>query len=112
MINSLLLIYSLWLTQTNQAMKKPVFRYVPNVNYGEIHNDSELLSACGFSEDEIKTVLDYLKDFKFDENRNDTVRDYEKREGMYVTDFESESDDDEGSRLLSIRFSIIKNSFR
>lgn len=95
MINGLVLRYSLWLTQTNQAMKKPVFRYVPNVNYGEIHNDLELLSACGFSEDEIKTVLDYLKDFKFDENRNDTVRDYEKREGMHVTDFESENDDEE-----------------
>lgn len=95
MINGLVLRYSLWLTQTNQAMKKPVFRYVPNVNYGEIHNDSELLSACGFSEDEIKTVLDYLKDFKFDENRNDIVRDYEKREGMHVTDFESENDDEE-----------------
>ena len=94
MIDGLVLRYSLWLTQTNQSMKKPVFRYVPDVNYDEIHNDSELLSVCGFSEDEIKTVLDYLKDFKFDENRNDIVRDYEKREGMNVTDFDSEIEDD------------------
>ena len=101
MIDGLVLRYSLWLTQTNQSMKKPVFRYVPYVNYGEIHNDSELLSVCGFSEDEIKTVLDYLKDFKFDENRNDIVRDYEKREVMNVTDFDSENeeeqDDDQSS---------------
>ena len=95
MMDGLVLRYSLWLTQTNQAMKKPVFRYVPDINYDEIHNDSELLSACGFSEDEIKTVLDYLKDFKFDRNRNDAVRDYEKKEGMNVTDFESEDVDEE-----------------
>ena len=95
MINGLVLRYSLWLTQTNQHILPGQFKYVPDVKYDDIHNDSELLSACGFSEDEIKTVLDYLKDFKFDENRNDTVRDYEKREGMHVTDFESENDDEE-----------------
>ena len=74
MINGLVLRYSLWLTQTNQAMKKPVFRYVPDVKYDDIHNDSELLSACGFSEDEIKVVMTYLKDFDFTRNRNDVVR--------------------------------------
>ena len=74
MIDGLVLRYSLWLTQTNQAMKKPVFRYVPNVNYGEIHNDSELLSACGFTSDEIVQVMKYLKDFDFTRNRNDVVR--------------------------------------
>ena len=94
MIYGLVLRYSLWLTQTNQHILPCQFKYVPDVNYDEIHNDSELLSVCGFSEDEIKTVLDYLKDFKFDENRNDIVRDYEKREGMYVTDFDSEIEDD------------------
>ena len=74
MINGLVLRYSLWLTQTNQAMKKPVFRYVPNVNYGEIHNDSELLATCGFTSDEIENVMKYLKDFDFTRNRNDVVR--------------------------------------
>ena len=74
MINGLVLRYSLWLTQTNQHILPGQFKYVPNVNYGEIHNDSELLSACGFSEDEIKVVMKYLKDFDFTRNRNDVVR--------------------------------------
>ena len=59
-------------------VNKPVYTVfliiIFHLKYDDIHNDSELLSACGFSEDEIKTVLDYLKDFKFDENRNETRR--------------------------------------
>ena len=74
MINGLVLRYSLWLTQTNQHILPGQFKYVPDVKYDDIHNDSELLFACGFSEDEIKTVLDYLKDFDFTRNRNDVVR--------------------------------------
>ena len=114
MINGLVLRYSLWLTQTNQHILPGQFKYVPDVKYDDIHNDSELLFACGFSEDEIKTVLDYLKDFKFDENRNDIIRDYEKREGMYVTDFESENDDEEPVEPDSSPSGSVssKNSFR
>ena len=74
MINGLVLRYSLWLTQTNQHILPGQFKYVPDVKYDDIHNDSELLSACGFSEDEIKVVMKYLKDFDFTRNRNDVVR--------------------------------------
>ena len=74
MINGLVLRYSLWLTQTNQHILPGQFKYVPDVKYDDIHNDSELLFACGFSEDEIKVVMKYLKDFDFTRNRNDVVR--------------------------------------
>ena len=74
MINGLVLRYSLWLTQTNQHILPSQFKYVPDVKYDDIHNDSELLSVCGFSDDEIKVVMKYLKDFDFTRNRNDVVR--------------------------------------
>ena len=111
MIDGLVLRYSLWLTQTNQHILPGQFKYVPDVNYDEIHNDSELLSVCGFSEDEIKTVMNYLKDFKFDENRNDIVRDYEKREGMNVTDFESENDEEIEEPSPSTSYSLPKSFY-
>ena len=57
MINGLVLRYSLWLTQTNQHILPGQFKYVPDVKYDDIHNDSELLSACGFSENEIVQVM-------------------------------------------------------
>ena len=74
MMKGYVLRYGLWLTQTNQHILPGQFKYVPDVKYDDIHNDSELLFACGFSEDEIKVVMKYLKDFDFTRNRNDVVR--------------------------------------
>lgn len=76
MIDCLVLRYGLWLQQANQEMKKRVFKYVPAIDYTEIDTDEKLLSACGFSDTEIKRILNYLKDFYFKTSRNDTIRDY------------------------------------
>ena len=74
MINGKVLRYGLWLTQTNQNIYTAQFRYVPDVDYTTIDTDEKLLSVCGFSDDEIKVVMKYLKDFDFTRNRNDVVR--------------------------------------
>ena len=74
MIDGKVLRLSLWLRQENQDMYQKVFKYVPDVKYEEINTDEKLLSVCGFSDDEIKVVMKYLKDFDFTRNRNDVVR--------------------------------------
>ena len=74
MVNGLVLRYSLWLTQTNQNIANPQFKYVPNIDYSKINTDEELLSVCGFTPEEISQVMDYLKHFDFSKNRNDVVR--------------------------------------
>ena len=68
--------YSLWLQEVNQEMKQRVFKYVPAIDYTEIDTDEKLLSKCGFSNDEIEKILNYLKNFEFKTSRNDTIRDY------------------------------------
>lgn len=77
MVNGFVLRYGLWLKQTNQNIKSQQFRYVPDLDYTSIHTDEELLSVCGFTQDETEMVMDYLRDFDFSENRNDLVRNYE-----------------------------------
>ena len=76
MLNGLVLKYSLWLVQDNQAIYQAQFRYVPNIDYKDIKTDEELLSVCGFTDDEIENVIDYLKTFNFSTNRNNVIRDY------------------------------------
>ena len=76
MINGKVLRYGLWLTQTNQNIYTAQFKYVPDVDYTTIDTDEKLLSVCGFSNDEIMKILNYLKDFDFKTSRNDTIRDY------------------------------------
>lgn len=78
MVDCKVLKFGLWLLQKSQNINSPEFKYVPNLDYTNIHNDSELLTACGFTPDEITKVLDYLKDFDFSRNRNDVVRGTEK----------------------------------
>ena len=74
MISGYVLRYGLWLTQTNQHIYQAQFKYVPDKDYTTIDTDEKLLSACGFSDDEIKVVMKYLNDFDFTRNRNDVVR--------------------------------------
>lgn len=74
MLNGLVLRYSLWLVQDNQAVYQAQFKYVPNVDYSKINTDEELLSVCGFTPEEIEKMMDYLKHFDFSKNRNDVVR--------------------------------------
>ena len=74
MVNGLVLRYSLWLTQINQNITNPQFKYVPDLDYTNIHTDEELLSVCGFTTGEIEKMMDYLKHFDFSKNRNDVVR--------------------------------------
>ena len=74
MVNGLVLRYALWLTQRNQNIANPQFKYVPDLDYTNIHTDEELLSACGFTPEEIEKMMDYLKHFDFSKNRNDVVR--------------------------------------
>lgn len=74
MVNGLVLRYALWLTQTNQNIANPQFKYVPDLDYTNIHTDEELLSVCGFTPEEIEKMMDYLKHFDFSKNRNDVVR--------------------------------------
>lgn len=76
MINGFVLRYSLWLLQKNQGIYGPEFKYVPDVDYTNIHNDVELLITCEFTPDEIEKVMKYLEDFDFKQNRNDIVRSY------------------------------------
>ena len=68
--------YSLWLKQVNQNIYLDQYKYVPAIDYTDIDTDETLLSKCGFSDDEIKKILDYLKNFEFSTSRNDTIRDY------------------------------------
>ena len=74
MIYGKVLRYGLWLTQTNQNVYQGQLKYVPDIDYTTIDTDEKLLSVCGFSDDEIKVVVKYLKDFDFTRNRNDVVR--------------------------------------
>lgn len=74
MIDGKVLRYSLWLRQISQNMNDEVYTFVPDIDYTNIHNDSELLAACGFNEDEIVKLMKYLNDFDFSQNRNDIVR--------------------------------------
>ena len=74
MVNGLVLRYALWLTQRNQNIANPQFKYVPDLDYTNIHTDEELLSVCGFTSEEISKIIDYLKHFDFSKNRNDVVR--------------------------------------
>ena len=74
MINGYVLRYGLWLTQTKQDIYQAQFKYVPDKDYTTIDTDEKLLSVCGFSDDEIKVVMKYLKEFDFTRNRNDVVR--------------------------------------
>ena len=74
MVNGLVLRYALWLTQRNQNIANPQFKYVPDLDYTNIHTDEELLSVCGFTPEEIEKMMDYLKHFDFSKNRNDVVR--------------------------------------
>ena len=76
MIDGVVLRFSLWLTQDDRNMQNKVFKYVPAIDYTEIDTDEKLLSKCGFSDDEIMKILNYLKDFDFKTSRNDTIRDY------------------------------------
>lgn len=84
MLNGLVLKYSLWLVQDNQAIYQAQFKYVPNIDYKNIKMDEELLSACGFTPEEIENMMDYLKNFDFSKNRNDVVRKYNVNE-IYET---------------------------
>ena len=76
MLNGLVLRYSLWLTQNNQAIYQAQFKYVPNIDYKDIKTDEELLSVCGFTPEEIENMMDYLRNFDFIKNRNNVIRDY------------------------------------
>lgn len=77
MLNGLVLRYGLWVTQNNRALYQAQFKYVADIDYSNIHSDEELLSACMFSEEEIKMVMNYLNDFDFSKNRNEIIRKYE-----------------------------------
>lgn len=74
MINGKVLRYSLWLKQVNQNIIQEQYKYVPALDYTEIDTDEKLLSTCGFSNDEIIKILNYLKDFDFSQNRNELIR--------------------------------------
>ena len=74
MINGLVLRYSLWLTQIDQAIYQAQYKYVPDIDYTEIDTDEKLLSKCGFTELEVEKIMTYLKDFDFTQNRNELVR--------------------------------------
>lgn len=76
MLNGLVLKYSLWVVQDNQAVYQAEFKYVPDVDYSKINTDEELLSVCGFTPEEIEKTMDYLKHFDFSKNRNDVIRKY------------------------------------
>lgn len=76
LLNGVVLRYALWVTQCDRFILEKQFRYVPDVDYSKIHSDEELLKECGFSPEEITKVMDYLNDFDFKENRNDTIRNY------------------------------------
>ena len=74
MLKGNVLRYGLWLTQISQNIKVKQFKYVPDIDYTNIHNDEELLFECGFSNEEIEKVMAYLRDFDFTQSRNELVR--------------------------------------
>ena len=74
MLNGLVLRYSLWVVQDNQAVYQEEFKYVPNIDYSKINTDEELLSVCEFAPEEIEKMMDYLRNFDFSKNRNDVIR--------------------------------------
>lgn len=74
MLSGVVLRYGLWLTQTNQHITNPQFKYVPDLDYTNIHTDEDLLSICGFTPEEIENTMNYLKNFDFSKNRNDVIR--------------------------------------
>ena len=49
-----------------------------DVKYEEINTDEKLLEVCGFTSDEIKKIIEYLNDFKFNKDRNDFVKEKKK----------------------------------
>ena len=71
---SLIFRYSLWLTQIKQSLGSQNFKYIPDIDYTNIHSDEDILSVCGFSKDEITQIMTYLRAFKFNKNRNKCVR--------------------------------------
>ena len=72
---SLVFKYGLWLTKERQNITIFQFKYIPSLDYSKIDNDLDLLLACGFTREEVDTVLTYLSTFDFTQNRNDMVRD-------------------------------------
>ena len=87
MINGKVLKFGLWLTQIKQNIIQAQFKYIPNIDYSKINIDEELLSVCGFTDEEISKIMEYLKHFDFSIKRNDVIRDY--------AGYEIETDDDE-----------------
>lgn len=71
---SLIFRYSLWLTQIKQSLGFQNFKYIPDIDYTKIHTDEDILSTCGFSEDEIVQIMTFLRTFNFNKNRNRCVR--------------------------------------
>ena len=82
MTEGLVLRFGLWVTQSKRQILQPQFRYVPDIDYTNINTDEELLKACGFTEEDITRVMDYLKKFDFKQNRNELVRGYD--DSLYV----------------------------
>lgn len=78
MTEGLVLRFGLWVTQSKRQILQPQFRYVPDIDYTNINTDEELLTACGFTPDEIEKVMKYLENFDFSKNRNDIIRNYNK----------------------------------
>ena len=76
MTSGYVLRYGLWLTQINKHIYQEQYKYVPDIDYTTIDTDEKLLSVCGFSDDEIMKILNYLKYFDFTRNRNEEVRNY------------------------------------
>lgn len=65
MLNGVVLRYGLWLLQKNQGISRRCFQYVPDINFEKINTDERLLLACGYREDEVERIIDYLKDFDY-----------------------------------------------
>lgn len=76
MYDGLVLKYGLWLTRHGRNILTEQFKYVPDIDYTNIHTDEELLAACGFTPEEIVKTMDYLRHFDFSQNRNDLIRNY------------------------------------
>lgn len=79
MVDGLVLRYGLWLTQTNQNIYQAQLKYIPDLDYTTIDTDEGILRECGFTEDEIEKMMEYLNNFDFSQNRNDMIRDFEKK---------------------------------
>lgn len=71
--------YGLWLTQSNRFLLDNQFRYFPDIDYTTIDTDEGILRECGFTEDEIEKMMEYLNNFDFSQNRNDMIRDFENK---------------------------------